>query len=72
VRFYTEDGDWDLAGNLFRLLPAAEKQNLFDNVAGPLSQVSAEIRERMLGNLEKADPAYAAGVKQAIAARNPR
>ena len=39
----TED-DFTQAGNLFRLLPAQEKQNLFDNMAGPLSQVSAEIQ----------------------------
>jgi catalase len=64
----TED-DFTQAGNLFRILPPAEQQNLFDNLAGPLSQVSAEIQERQLGHFDKADAAYGAGVRAALAAR---
>ena len=66
------EDDYTQAGNLFRLLPPQEKQNLFDNMSGPLSQTRAEIQTRMLGHLAAADPAYAAGVKAAIAARNAR
>jgi catalase len=64
----TED-DYTQAGNLFRLLPPQEKQNLFDNIAGPLSQVPQEIQQRMLAHLDKADPDYGAGVRRALAAR---
>ena len=53
-----------------RLLPAQEKQNLFDNMAGPLSQVSAEIQQRMFAHLDRADPAYGAGVRAAVKARS--
>lgn len=63
------EDDYTQAGNLFRLLPAQAKQNLFDNLAGPLSQVSDEIRERQLGHFEQADPAYAAGVRAALKQR---
>ncbi len=64
------EDDYTQAGNLFRLLPAQEKQNLFDNMSGPLSRVIAEIQARWLGHLAKAEPAYAAGVQAAIAARS--
>ena len=69
---YDERGtadEWSQAGNLFRLLPPQEKQNLFDNLAGPLSQVSKEILQRQLGHFDKADPAYGAGVRAALQAR---
>ncbi|MBC3862830.1 catalase [Undibacterium jejuense] len=64
----TED-DYTQAGNLFRLLPAQEKQNLFDNLAGPLSQVSEEILQRQLTHFDQADPAYGQGVRAAIEKR---
>jgi catalase len=69
---YDERGtadDYTQAGNLFRLFPADEKQNLFDNLAGPLSQVSDEIIQRQLGHFDKADPAYGAGVRAALKAK---
>jgi catalase len=64
----TED-DYTQAGDLFRLMPADEQQNLFNNLAGPLSQVSAEIIARQLGHFDQADPAYGAGVRAALQAR---
>jgi len=64
----TED-DYTQAGDLFRLMPADEQQNLFNNMAGPLSQVSAEIIARQLGHLDKADPGYGAGVRAALKAK---
>lgn len=69
---YDERGqsdDFTQAGNLFRLLPAAEKQNLFNNLSGPLSQVNADILARQLGHFDKADPAYGAGVRAALKLR---
>lgn len=67
----TEDDDTQ-AGDLFRLLPPQERQNLFDNIAGPLSQVSAEIQQRPLAHFDKADPGYGAGVRTALAAKPAR
>jgi catalase len=61
-----KEDDYTQAGNLFRLLPAEEKLNLFNNIAGPLSQVNAEIMARQLGHFDQADPAYGAGVRAAL------
>ncbi|MGW8393661.1 catalase [Pseudoduganella sp. HUAS MS19] len=63
------EDDYSQAGNLFRLLPEQEKLNLFDNIAGPLSQVSDEIIQRQLGHFDQADAAYGAGVRAALKAR---
>ena len=64
-----KEDDYTQAGNLFRLLPAEEKLNLFNNIAGPLSQVDAEIIARQLGHFDQADPAYGAGVRAALKAK---
>ena len=63
----TED-DYTQAGNLFRLLTPEGKQNLFDNLAGPLSQVREETLQRQLAHFDQADPAYGAGVRAALQA----
>ena len=64
-----KEDDYTQAGDLFRLMPADEQQNLFNNIAGPLSQVNAEIIARQLGHFDQADPAYGAGVRAALQAR---
>ena len=64
-----QEDDFTQAGNLFRLLPPQEQQDLFNNLAGPLSQVSDEILQRQLGHFDKADPAYGAGVRAALRLR---
>ena len=64
-----KEDDYTQAGNLFRLMPAQEQHNLFNNIAGPLSQVSAEIIARQLGHFDQADPAYGAGVRAALRER---
>jgi catalase len=63
------EDDYTQAGNLFRLMPAQEKQNLFNNLAGPLSQCSSDIVQRQLNHFDQADPAYGAGVRAALKAR---
>jgi catalase len=67
-----KDDDYTQAGNLFRLLPAEEKQKLFDNLARPLSQVPDEILQRQLSHFDQADAAYGAGVRRALAALGRR
>ena len=58
--------DYTQAGNLYRLLPASEKERLHKAIAGAMSGVPKEIIERQLGHFAKADKAYAAGVKKAL------
>lgn len=61
------DDYYTQAGYLFRLLPADEKQNLFKNIAKSLSGAPHETQERQLGHFDRADPAYGAGVRAALA-----
>jgi catalase len=60
------EDDFTQAGNLFRLLPEVERQHLFDNIAGAMASVSAQIQQRQLGHFDKADAAYGAGVRAAL------
>jgi catalase len=54
-------------GNLYRLLPAREKQNLVDNIAAAMRGVSLDIVQRQLAHFDRADPAYGAGVRGSLA-----
>ena len=60
--------DYTQAGDLFRLMDGAQKQRLFQNIAGAMKGVPAEIVERQLAHFEKVDPAYGAGVRAALTA----
>lgn len=54
-------------GNLFRNMSAAQRQVLFDNTARALGDARDEVKQRHIGNCAKADPAYGAGVEEAVA-----
>jgi catalase len=54
-------------GELFRKMNAAQRQALFDNTARQIGEAAKHIQERHIANCTKADPAYGAGVAQAIA-----
>jgi catalase len=58
--------DYTQAGDLFRLMNANQKQQLFDNIAAAMQGVPDEIVRRQLGHFAKADPAYATGVAKAL------
>lgn len=45
-----------------------QRQRLCSNIAAAMSGVPQFIVERQLGHFEKADPAYATGVREALAA----
>ncbi len=60
--------DYRQAGDLFRLLGAAQQQRLFANIAAAMQGVPAEIVQRQIAHCTKADPAYGAGVAQAVQA----
>lgn len=68
ARYDHRDGndDYTQAGDLFRLMPADEKQRLFSNVAAAMSGVPEVIVQRQLAHFHKADPAYAQGVAKAL------
>ncbi|VXB10898.1 catalase [Massilia sp. 9I] len=66
--FRGQEDDTTQAGNLFRLMTEQERRNLCDNLAGPLSQVDADILERQLRQFDKADPAYGRGVRASLKA----
>jgi len=58
--------DYTQAGNLYRLMPAAERERLHHAIANAMQGVPREIIERQLGHFAKADPAYAEGVRGAL------
>jgi catalase len=53
-------------GALFRLLPPAEQQVLFENTARSIADAPRAIQLRHIGNCLKADPAYGKGVADAL------
>ena len=67
---FREDDDnyFEQPGNLFRLMTQQERQDLCDNLAGPLSTVDEDILQRQLRQFDKADPAYGRGVRASLKA----
>ncbi|WP_425254641.1 catalase [Janthinobacterium sp. NFX145] len=51
---------------LFRLMTATQQQALFDNTARAISGASEQVKQRHIGNCTLCDPAYGAGVAEAI------
>lgn len=58
--------DYTQAGDLFRMFDDAQKRRFFQNFADAMAGVPKEIIERQLGHFEKADPAWAEGVRKAL------
>jgi catalase len=61
-----DDDHYQQPGNLFRKMSAAQKQALFDNTARAVGAAAVPIQERHIANCTKADPAYGAGVRDAL------
>ncbi|PKM98129.1 MAG: catalase [Elusimicrobia bacterium HGW-Elusimicrobia-3] len=61
-----EDDNFIQPGKLFRLMPAAQQQVLFENTARAMGDAPKEIKLRHIGNCYKADPAYGEGVARAL------
>lgn len=53
-------------GDLFRLMPAAQQQVLFENTARAMGDSELFIKQRHVRNCYMADPAYGKGVAQAL------
>ena len=68
TRYNHRDGndDYKQPGDLFRLMSADQKQQLFHNIAAAMDSVPEFIVERQMVHFHKADPAYAEGVKAAL------
>ena len=61
--------DYKQPGNLFRLMNAAQRKRLCENIARSMRGVPQAIIKRQLSHFEKADKGYAKGVKTALAAQ---
>ncbi|WP_339522716.1 catalase [Pseudomonas sp. EA_35y_Pfl2_R111] len=61
-----DDDHYQQPGDLFRLMSPAQQQALFDNTARALGDAPDEVKLRHIGNCNKADPAYGAGVALAL------
>ncbi len=59
--------DYTQPGNLFRLMSESQKQQLFHNIAEAMAGVPRFIIDRQLAHFDKADGAYGAGVRAALA-----
>lgn len=53
-------------GNLFRLMTPTQQQVLFDNTARSVGGASKDVQQRHISHCSKADPAYGAGVANAL------
>ena len=58
--------DYIQPGNLFRLMSAHQQHQLFTNIAAAMQGVPKEITDRQIVHFTKADPAYGAGVAEAL------
>ncbi|MFC4821693.1 catalase [Dokdonella ginsengisoli] len=61
--------DYGQPGALFRLMSDEQKRQLCGNIAAAMQGVPDAIVQRQLAHFGKADPAYAQGVRDALAAR---
>src|SRR5690606_15834163 len=67
--FRADDSNYyEQPGDLFRLMTPQEQQRLFANTARAINGASEATVERHIQNCTLADPAYGAGVRQAIEA----
>jgi catalase len=67
---HREDSDFVQAGDLYRLMAAAEKERLINNIAASLSQVSRQdIVDRSTAHFRRADTDFGQRVAQAVAKR---
>ncbi len=70
-RYNHRDGndDYRQAGDLFRLISAAQKERLFDNIKAAMDGMPTAIVKRQVAFVYRADPAYGARVATPIGLR---
>ena len=65
--FHEDDANYfEQPRKLFQLMSDAQKQALFGNTARAMGDAPEFVKHRHLRNCHAADPAYAAGVAQAL------
>ena len=60
------DDDYIQPGNLYRLMPPAERQRLVENIVRSLKKVPDEIQKKMVEHFRRADAAYGEGVERGL------
>jgi catalase len=67
-RYSHGDGndDYRQAGDLFRLMTASQKEQLFQNYKAAMERVPVEIVKRQIVHCYRADPEYGLGIAKAI------
>ena len=64
---YEDDGDhWSQPRALLQMMDSGQKEALFGNTARAMGDAPEEVKLRHIGNCHKVDPAYGAGVAQAL------
>ncbi len=58
--------DYTQPGDLFRMFDAGQRERLFNNIAAAMQGVPAEIVAAQVEHFTKCDPAYGAGVAEAV------
>ncbi|MCK1682864.1 catalase [Bradyrhizobium sp. 147] len=61
-----DEDHYEQPGNLFRKMTSVQRQALFENTARAMGDARLEVKQRHIANCMKADPAYGAGVAQAL------
>jgi catalase len=61
-----DDDHYEQPGNLFRLMTPLQQRLLFENTARAMGDARVEAKRRHIENCRKADPAYGAGVSNAL------
>jgi catalase len=67
-----DNDDFIQARNLFRLMRKDEQQRLCSNIAESMTGVPQEIQERQCALFLQVDPAYGAGVQDALTCINKK
>lgn len=61
-----DDDHWEQPGDLFRTMTPGQQRLLFENTARALGDAAQHIKQRHVDNCTRADPAYGAGVANAL------
>ncbi|MFW9924777.1 MAG: catalase-related domain-containing protein, partial [Candidatus Thorarchaeota archaeon] len=60
------DVDFVQPGNLFRLMPPKEQEDLIKNIVGSLKKTPKDIQKRMVEHFTRADKKYGEGVAKGL------
>ena len=61
-----DDDHYEQPGNLFRMMDAGQQAALFANTARAISRATNPVQDRHIANCARADPAYGAGIREAL------